>query len=195
MTDDPTSTEPSSERDAEPSFLRQAVETVITVAIAILLAQGVRAYVAEGYQTPTGSMVPTIETTDYTMFSKITYRFGTPRPGDIVTLDDPEGRLPMLMKRVIAVGGQTVDVREGRVWIDGAALDEPYTHGMRSEPLPGSSVAYPVKVPDGFVWVMGDNRPNSHDSRWFGPVPVSSVHGKAFFTYWPIARWGLPNGR
>lgn len=173
-----------------PSFLRQVVETILTIAIAWALAQGVRAFVAEGYKTPTGSMIPTIETSDFTLFSKVTYRFGEPRAGDIVTLDDPYGELPMMMKRVIAVGGQTVDVHDGRVWVDRKALEEPYTYGKPS--LPGT-VPLPVAIPDGFVWVMGDNRPNSKDSRYFGPVPVSTVHAKALFRYWPPQRWGAPD--
>lgn len=174
-----------------PSLLRQILELIVTVAIAYALAQVVRFYVAEGYRTPTGSMIPTIQTEDFTAFSKISYRFATPQPGDIVTLDDPYGVLPMMMKRVIAVGGQTVDIRDGKVWVDGTARDEPYTHALPSEPGP---VALPVTIPAGYVWVMGDNRTNSKDSRWFGPVPVSTVHAKALFRYWPPQRWGIPDG-
>jgi signal peptidase I len=174
-----------------PSLIRQILELIVTVAIAYALAQVVRLYIAEGYRTPTASMVPTIQTEDFTAFSKLSYRFGSPQPGDIVTLDDPYGVLPMMMKRVIAVGGQTVDMRDGKVWVDGTALDESFTHGLPS--LPGS-VKLPITIPVGYVWVMGDNRTNSKDSRWFGPVPVSTLHAKALFRYWPVDRWGIPEG-
>ena len=77
-----------------------------------------------------------------------------------------------------------------KVFVDGVPLDEPYTHGQPS--LPGDPrIVYPVKLPAGTLWVMGDNRTQSKDSRWLGPVPVSSVHGKAFVIYWPPSRWGL----
>jgi signal peptidase I len=110
-----------------------------------------------------------------------------PEAGDIVVFDDPSGQHPQLIKRVIAVGGQTVDVREGTVYVDGKALDEAYTHGKPSEP---GSVPLPTAVPEGYVWLMGDNRPESGDSRFFGPQPIESVRGRAFWTYWPLSRFG-----
>lgn len=185
--EDESADEGSEER---PSLLRQVIELVVTVAVAVVLAQGVRMWIAEGYRTPTESMVPTIQTVDWTLFEKISYRFGSPEPGDIVTLDDPSGVQRNFMKRVIAVGGQTVDIRDGRVIVDGVALDEPYTHGQLSEP---QTLAMPVTVPEDFVWVMGDNRRDSQDSRTFGAVPVSSVHGRALVRYWPFNRLGDPD--
>jgi signal peptidase I len=91
---------------------------------------------------------------------------------------------------VIAVGGQTVTLKDGKVVVDGTALDESYTHGQASDPLSGSTVTFPVKIPIGYIWMMGDNRTQSEDSRWFGPVSLSSVRGQAFFVYWPIGRIG-----
>lgn len=190
MTDALETTERGEAKD--PSVLRQVVETVITVAVAILLSQAVRAFLVEGYKTPTGSMIPTIQTQDFTLFSKISYRFQEPVRGDIVTLDDPQGVLPMIMKRVIAIEGQTVDVRDGQVWVDGKPLDEPYTHGKPTRP---GTIPMPVRIPEGSAWVMGDNRTNSLDSRYFGPVPLSTIHAKAVLTYWPPARWGVPSDR
>jgi len=140
---------------------------------------------------PTGSMIPTIELKDRLLAEKITYRFiRPPKPGEIVVFANPDASDPVakiLIKRVIAVGGQTVDIRDGRVYVDGQALDEPYVHGKETTP---GTVPLPVTVPEGGVWLMGDNRPNSGDSRFFGPQPATAVDGRGFWTYWPLSRFG-----
>jgi signal peptidase I len=173
-----------------PGAMRQVLEFAATLIVAFLLAQAVRAWVIQPYVVPTGSMLPTIQLDDHVLGNKFVYRFGTPQRGDIVILDDPTGQVGTLIKRCIAVGGQTVDLQGGKVLIDGKALNEPYTYGQPSEPLPDSTVRFPVEIPEGYIWVMGDNRTQSQDSRWFGPVPVSSVQGRGFFIYWPLSRFG-----
>ena len=173
-----------------PGALRQILEFLATLAIAFLVAQAVRTWVIQPFVVPTGSMLPTIQLSDQVLANKFVYRFATPRYTDIVVLDDPAGQVGTLIKRVIAVGGQTVDLKDGKVVVDGTPLVESYTHGQPSDPLPGSNVTFPVKIPADSVWVMGDNRTQSQDSRWFGPVPLSSVHGRAFYIYWPWARIG-----
>ena len=95
----------------------------------------------------------------------------------------------MLIKRVIATGGQTVDLRDGAVYVDGVRLDEPYTQGKPSNDL-NSGIQYPYVVPEGYVWVMGDNRTNSADSRAFGAVNMEDITGRAVFRYWPLDRIG-----
>lgn len=169
------------------STLGTMFEFAVMLGTAFVLAWVIRTYLVEPFRIPSGSLIPTIEIGDQVIVNKFIYRFSSPRYGDIVILDDPTGETPMLIKRVIAVGGQTVDIREGKVWVDGQALDEPYTHGQQN--LPGV-VAMPIALPPGSVWVMGDNREHSKDSRWLGPQPVSAVHGKAFVTYWPPSRIG-----
>jgi signal peptidase I len=173
--------------EAGHGLLRQVVELVVTLAVAVIIAQAVRTWVVQPFVVPTGSMLPTIQLKDQVLANKFVYRFEDPKRGDIVVFDDPTGEVDTLIKRVIAVGGQTVDVRDGKVWVDGKALVEPYTHGQPSEP---QSVALPVKIPAGYVWVMGDNRTQSKDSRTLGPIPLSLVHGRAFAVYWPLARVG-----
>ncbi len=173
--------------------LRQIVEFVLTLALAYLIAQGVRAWVIQPFVVPTGSMLPTIQLSDQVLANMFVYRFSTPQPGDIVVLDDPDGKVDTLIKRVIAVGDQTVDLQQGRVLVDGRVLSEPYTHGLPSYPIErggAQNITYPITIPAGHIWVMGDNRTSSQDSRYFGPVPLSSVHGKAFLVYWPWARIG-----
>jgi signal peptidase I len=169
------------------SALASIIEFVAMVAAAVALATLLRTFVVEPFRIPSGSMIPAIEIGDQVIVNKFIYRFGKPNYGDVVILDDPTGETPMLIKRVIAVGGQTLDVREGKVWVDGRALTESYTYGLPSVP---GSVTLPITLPPGTVWVMGDNRTHSKDSRWLGPQPVSAVHGKAFVTYWPPSRVG-----
>ncbi len=171
----------------ETSTLRWLIETAVLVALAFLLAQGIKTFIVQPYIIPTGSMIPTIELKDRVLAEKISYRFRDPKPGDVVVFEDPTGQHPKLIKRVIAVGGQTVDIRDGKVYVDGTQLDEPYVHGKRTDL---GTVSMPVTIPKGYVWLMGDNRPNSGDARFFGPQPVSGIDGRAFFTYWPPGRIG-----
>ena len=175
---------PAEER---PSLLRWLGELVLMVGLAFLLATGIRTFIVQPYVVPTGSMVPTIEIGDRVIANKFVYRFEEPEAGDIVVLDDPTGSVPTLIKRVIAVGGQTVDLVDGKVTIDGVALDEPYTHGLPSEP---QSIPLPYTVPEGSVWLMGDYRTNSQDSRYFGAVPLDIIRGEAIVRFWPIDRIG-----
>ena len=138
-------------------------------------------------------MEETIQVGDMLFSEKISYYVGEPAYGDIVTFADPEIPSRTLIKRVIATGGQTVDLVDGNVVVDGKVLVEPYTDGKPSYPLTpayGTSLIYPYTVPEGYLWVMGDNRTNSQDSRYFGAVDSKSVTGKAFFVYWPLDHLG-----
>lgn len=167
------------------------LEFVIMIVVALCVAFGLRHFVLEPFQVPSGSMESTIETGDYVLTQKVQV---DPQPGDIVTFDDPTTPDRILIKRVIATEGQTVDLVDGIVYVDGVALDEPYTLGKPSNPLAptyqGMSITYPYTVPAGCIWVMGDNRTNSSDSRYFGPVPADSVSGEAMVVYWPANHIG-----
>lgn len=173
--------------EERPSFLRWVGELVLMVALAFLLATGIRTFVVQPYVIPSGSMIPTIELWDRVIANKFVYRFTEPEYGDIVVLDDPTGSVPTLIKRVVATGGQTVDLVNGAVVVDGVVLSEPYTHGKPSLP---QMQPLPYVIPADSVWVMGDNRTDSQDSRFFGAVPVDQVRGKAFFRFWPVDRIG-----
>jgi signal peptidase I len=194
VTDDlqePVTPDGRDRRPSRRSTISSLLEFFFMIIAAVVLAWLIRVFVIEPYVIPSGSLIPTIQIHDQVLVNKFIYRFGSPKYRDIVVLNDPTGETPMLIKRVIAVGGQTVDLKDGKVVVDGVALDEPYTHGQPS--LPGDPrITYPVKLPPGTVWVMGDNRTQSKDSRWLGPQPVSGVHGKAFVVYWPPSRWGSP---
>lgn len=167
--------------------IRWVAETAIMIVAAFFLAQVVRAYAVAPFVVPSESMVPTMKVSDRFLADRFTYRFiRQPQRGDIVIFDEPGGKRT-LVKRVIATEGQRVDVRDGGVYVDGRRLSEPYTHGLTTE---RGSVSLPLVIPRGYVWVMGDNRTNSTDSRWFGPIALSTVRGHAFALYWPLAHAG-----
>lgn len=163
-------------------FARWLGETALLVAAAFLLAMAFRASVAQAFEIPTPSMEPTIMVHDRIMAEKLTPRFGAPEVGDVVVIDNPIGGTIPFVKRVVALPGQTVDLQAGAVWVDGEKIAEPYTHGLPSE---AQVVELPYTVPSGFVWVMGDNRTNSEDSRFFGAVPIESIQAVALCVYWP----------
>jgi signal peptidase I len=184
-----------------PGIVRRFLSFVLMIAIVIGASWALRTYAIEPFKVPSGSMEDTIETGDMVFSEKLSYQFGSPKQGDIVTFYDPEIPSRVLIKRVIATGGQTVDLVDGAVFVDGVALSEPYVRidpatgeAEVSEPLStasGVSISYPYTVPEGHVWVMGDNRTNSADSRYFGPIEESSVFGHGVFTYWPLERIGV----
>lgn len=177
---------------------RGVLKTVLSwagYAVAVFaLAWGMQAFVVCPYTIPSGSMENTIEIGDNVWSEKVSYYFRDVEPGDIVTFADPEIPGRTLIKRVIAVGGQTVDLIDGVVYVDGVALDEPYTEGQPTAPLKtatGVDITYPYTVPQGDIWVMGDNRTNSADSRYFGSIDESSVTGRAVVIYWPLDHIGV----
>lgn len=179
------------------SFVRNVIEWVVVFAVALLVMLGVRTFVVEPYVVPSGSMETTIEIGDQVFAQKVSTELGQmPQAGDIIVFYNPEGTSDhdILIKRVIATAGQTVDLQDGRVVVDGTVLDEPYAQGESwplANQMAGADVSFPYTVPEGCVWVMGDNRENSADSRYFGAVSQDEIIGVAFFRYWPINRIGL----
>ena len=184
-----------------PTVMRNVLSIVLTVAVIVVLALLLRSFVLQPYEIPSSSMEETILPGDMVFSEKVTSWFTEPQAGDIVTFEDPEtldadaADRRILIKRVIATEGQTVDLVDGKVVVDGVALDEDYTNGRPSYPLPvtadDADVTYPYTVGENELWVMGDNRTNSQDSRYFGAIDLSTVTGKAFLTYWPLNRFGL----
>lgn len=177
-----------------PGVVRSVLSFLGMVVLVLVMSWAMRTFIFGAYEIPTGSMETTIMSGDRVFAEKITYLASEPEQGDIVTFEDPEIPGRILIKRIVATEGQTIDLIDGAVYIDGVPLDEPYVHGEPSNPLVpayGVDITYPYTVPEGHIWVMGDNRTNSSDSRYFGPVPVESVTGKAVFTYWPIGSLGF----
>lgn len=183
------------------SFLRVVTSILVAIVVILGLSFVLRTFIVQPYLIPSGSMEDTIVPGDMVFSEKITYYTRSVQPGEIVTFvstidEDGKGTAnpTTLIKRVIAVGGQTVDIVDGYVYVDGVQMIEDYASSPTTR-LPvhahGVDVSYPYTVPDGYLWVMGDNRALSKDSRYFGAIPETSVTGRAFFIYWPLDRVGL----
>lgn len=161
---------------------RWFLETTVLVGVAFAVAMAFRATVAQAYEIPTPSMEPTIMVSDRVLAERVSRHFREPAVGDVLVVDNPYGAATPYVKRVVALAGQTVDIHDGSVWVDGNRLTEPYTHGLPSERL---KLDLPITVPEGHVWLMGDNRTDSSDSRDFGPVRTDAVQARVLWVYWP----------
>ena len=121
---------------------------------------------------------------------RIVYPFHPPQRGDIVVLHPPIDQGKPYIKRVIGLPGERISLQDGGVYINGERLDEPYLNGLATS-WPGSLAAEELRVPEGQVFVMGDNRNNSTDSRYFGPIDIDEIIGKAWISYWPSDAAGI----
>ena len=158
-------------------------ETLIGTLIMLVLLQ---TFVGRTYAVEQTSMEPTLEPSQRLLIDRLTPRFDPYKRGDIIVFDAPaEAHVPApVIKRIIATEGALVTIDDGRVLVDGVAIDEPYTFG--GEPtLPTGSVTR-WRIPAGYLFVLGDHRSVSVDSRTFGPIPVSSVVGRAWLRFLPI---------
>jgi signal peptidase I len=195
---DPTETDPAGTRPAgtrprpRRSRRRTLVETVGTVLVAVLLAALVRTFVFQTFWIPSASMVPTLGVYDRILVQKAFFSWHDVREGDIVVfshppLDDcPGPQNGDLVKRVIALPGQTIYSSGNSIYVDGHLLPEPYL--PRYDPLgpaiPNATSQHPYRVPPGDFYVLGDNRAISCDSRYWGPIKGSSIVGKAILVWW-----------
>ncbi len=180
--------EPRRSGGRKKSGTRRLTEYAVILLVAFVVVFGVlRPFVVKSFWIPSESMVPTLEVGDRIFVNRFIYRFIEPERGDIVVFDSLETD-DELIKRVVAVPGDRVRVRNGKLRVNGDFPDEPYAVPMV---FPDGSFFGPARVPEGEVFVMGDNRPNSHDSRFFGPVPIENIQGEAFFRFWPPSRIGF----
>jgi len=160
---------------------REILETVLAALVVALL---VRTFVVQVYVVDGDSMLPNLHHGDRLLVNKFIYRLRPPRPGEIIVFHLPELSARPFIKRVIAVAGDRVEIREGVVFVNDRPLAENYGPHLDDRSYP------PVVVPPGTVWVLGDNRPVSSDSRLIGPVPLDRIEGEAFFRFWPPGDWG-----
>jgi signal peptidase I len=164
--------------------LFEVVETLVLTVVIFLVIQN---FVAQPYRVEQESMQRTLEQGQYLLVDKLTPRFDPYSRGDIVVFtppNEPAGNSTPFIKRVIGLPGDRVELREGRVFVNGKALEEPYIYDEQPTEPTGDRSTF--SVPEGTLFVMGDHRANSTDSRVFGPIPLDHVVGRAWLRYWPI---------
>ncbi len=164
------------------ALLRDMLGTILPAVVIALL---IHAFLAQATRVYGQSMEPNLHTNERLVIEKLTYRFHAPQRGDVVVLHDPAGSPELLIKRVIGLPGERVTIANGRVFIDGQPIEEPYL----TQETQGGGRSW--VVPPFTVFVMGDNRSASRDSRVFGPVPLEQIVGRAVFRYWPISEIGF----
>lgn len=166
-----------------------AFEVLKTLLIAFLLAQLIMVSVAQAFQVEQYSMEPTLLPHDRVLVSKFIYRLRDPARGDVIVLRYPRSPERNYIKRVIGLPGEKIEIRKGKLYVNGQPIKENY--------LDGDIVGDygPVTVPADSVFVMGDNRNNSEDSRAFGPLKQDLIVGQAILIYWPPQRARLLAGR
>ncbi len=192
-------------------FVSFLIELPILILVALVVAVLIKTFFVQAFFIPSGSMIPTLEVDDRVMVNKLSYTFGEPDRGDIVVFDSPFAAASKdqsfveaawtavkeslgiqtalvpddLIKRIIALPGETIEIKDNRVFIDGVPIDEPYlSPGVIMQDFG------PQTIPDEMVFVMGDNRSSSQDSRKFGSIPQDSIVGRAFVRLWPFDRFG-----
>jgi len=193
-------TEPAAPDGDTPRSHRWIVELVGVVVVAVVIAILLRTFVVATYSIPSGSMEPTLQIGDRIVVDKLAYHLHGIGRGDIVVFSTPPAEncagppVSNLVKRVIALPGETISLADGRVLIDGRLLPEPWLPpNERTQTTPGPSgepfsLHHAYKVPAGDVYVMGDNRTFSCDSRYWGPVVRSTIVGKVDLRIWPLSR-------
>jgi len=155
----------------------------------IALAAILRLFVYESDIVEGSSMRPGLRPGDYLLICKLSYRFGKPGRFEVVTFPSPVGSKEVLVKRVVGLPNEFVFCGAGTVLINGKKLDEPYAAGGEDY------LGIPVWVPPGHIFVLGDNRENSEDSRVWGPIPIKTVRGKGVASYYPFSRAHWLGGR
>jgi signal peptidase I len=185
-------------REKKPkTLLREYLDTAIYAVVLTLL---LRVFVVQAFRIPSESMVPTLQVGDFLFVNKFEYGakipfthlrlpgFTKPHPGDVIVFQYPQDPSRDYIKRCVATGGETVEVKDKNLYVEGRPMEEPYTQHSDAVVRPASLDPRdnfgPYTVPPGNLFMMGDNRDNSNDSRYWGPVDFDLVRGKAMFIYW-----------
>jgi signal peptidase I len=193
ITDEELADEPDGSDDEEAAAKRRhrvLIDWVVVIGVALLVAFLVRTFVLAHFVVDGTSMYPTLHDDDRVFVNKLSYRLHDPNRGDVVVLHQDSGAARRdLIKRVIALPGETVEMQSCKVFIDGRALDEPYLDPEVVTPGNCGGDFEPVFVAEEEVFVMGDNRPGSQDSRMIGPIEYDDLVGRAFVVFWPSSNW------
>ncbi len=183
-------------------FKSEAREWMESLVIALIIALFIRTFVVQAFKIPSSSMVPFFHVNDRIFVNKFIYgaripftdlRFPSlrqPKRGDVIVFIAPKDRKKDFVKRLVATEGETVEIRDGRIYIDGKIVDEPASIRAITYQNGGEfgREAHPVKVPKDCYFALGDNSGSSADSRYWGFVPKKNLHGKVIFIYWPLDR-------
>jgi signal peptidase I len=169
------------------------------IGMALLLALFIRTFIVQAFKIPSGSMIPTLQIGDHILVNKLAYgvrvplwghylmEFKKPQRGDVIVFIFPEDRSKDFIKRVIGLAGDSVEIRGKKVYVNGKAIDDPHAY-FEGDGGPGGVQIRddygPKRVPENHIFVMGDNRDKSYDSRFWGYVKLDEVKGKAFLIYW-----------
>jgi signal peptidase I len=168
------------------------LEIVETLVLTLIIFFVIQTFIAQPYQIRQQSMETTLEPDQYVLVDKLTPRFDAYKRGDIVVFKPPEAWAQPdgtpYIKRVIGIGGDTIEIRDGKVFVNGTELREPYVYSENGEPQPTEDPLQQEQwvVPDGALFLMGDHRKSSADSREFGSVDIDNVIGRAWLRYWPL---------
>lgn len=186
---------------AAKQLIRTLLEWVLVAFFALGMALLIRMFLAQAYYIPSSSMEETLKADDRVLVNKLSYRFGDVGRGDVIVFSKPDnapGQINDFIKRVIALPGETISFADGGVLIDGVPYDEPYVgnnrtfvNGWLTDCANEAPSLDRCLVPEGKVFVMGDNREASTDSRFFGPIDIDSIVGRAFIKLWPIGDIGF----
>lgn len=187
----PVGSDPASSRRVLSNSKRNVRDVAIILVIAVVFGILVRTFVFQSFYIPSGSMIPTLKVGNRVLVNELSYDFHPIHRGDVIvfrTPPDDRGNpvIKDLVKRVVGLPGDTVSSANGKLEINGKPLSEPY--------LPPGTVTSGVpteKIPPGELWVMGDNRQNSEDSRFFGPISEKLIVGRVSIRYWPLGSFKL----
>lgn len=170
------------------AFVMDILETVIFIGSIFVV---VYLFIMSPHQVKGASMEPTFESGDYILTSKISYRMETPKTGDVIVFKSPKNPDVDFIKRIIALPGEQIKIADGTVYVNEQAIKESYI-AAQTTLFEGGFIKNGVEetVPEGYLFVMGDNRPRSSDSREFGFIPIRQVIGKVFFRYFPPQKIG-----
>lgn len=168
--------------------LKSLIVEIKEVIIVVFLVVFVMTFVMSQNKIPSGSMIPTLNIDDRLIVSMIPYYYRSPKRGEIVVFNGPDGN--KWIKRVVGLPGETIDIQDGNIYIDGEALDESAylsEDGISNlNPILSTVVSYPYTIPESYYFLLGDNRLESNDCRYIGPIQENEITGKAMYKVYPF---------
>jgi signal peptidase I len=199
MTESPESPEPpeTDADDKKATRTRSVIEWAVVLGGALVVALLIKAFLIQAFYIPSESMVPTLKIGDRVLVNKLSYNLHDVNRGDLVVFERPPGEsdedIKDLIKRVIGLPGDSIVIKDNAVYVNGERLEENYLPAgtLTKQGRLDCADTNPCKVADDSVWVMGDNREHSYDSRYFGTIKENTIVGRAFLRIWPLGSFGF----